>query len=125
LLRWLVQEAGRQHVKPEELSACIGLGMDEKTGALAREVEGFPFLRLFNIRAEGSGLDATRAALQRGAQVLDRLLAEGWTIDQAAARLQFTLPLGDDLFPELARLRAVRRALAAMVGDLHPEAALP
>src|SRR5690606_40584758 len=40
-----------------------------------------------------------------------------------AARLQFTLPLGDDLFPEIARLRAFREAWAAMVGARHPEQA--
>ncbi|HPF69021.1 MAG TPA: methylmalonyl-CoA mutase family protein, partial [Flavobacteriales bacterium] len=42
-------------------------------------------------------------------------------IDQAAARVQFTLPFGDDLFLEAARLRAVREVWAGIVAAHDPD----
>jgi hypothetical protein len=121
LLHWLVQEARRQGMKPAELSGCIGLALDAECGPLASEVEAMPLLRLFNIRAESGSLQADQAAIQQGQQLLERMLAEGWAIDNATARVQFTLTLGDDLFHEVARLRAFRAAWAGVVATFNPE----
>ncbi|MCL4283107.1 MAG: methylmalonyl-CoA mutase [Flavobacteriales bacterium] len=121
LLHWLLQECDRQQLEPAELSACLGLGPDDRAGQLAHEVEGMPLLRLYNVRAEDSSPEAARLAIQRGKRILDHLLAEGWTIDNAAARLQFTMPLSDDLFADLARLRAFRETWAAVVKTYAPE----
>jgi methylmalonyl-CoA mutase N-terminal domain/subunit len=121
LLHWLVQEARRQGMKPAELSGCIGLALDAECGPLASEVEAMPLLRLFNIRAESGSLQADQAAIQQGQQLLERMLAEGWAIDNATARVQFTLTLGDDLFHKVARLRAFRAAWSGVVATFNPE----
>lgn len=43
--------------------------------------------------------------LQRGCELLQRMLRDGWGVDDAAARIQFRLHLGDDLLVEAARAR--------------------
>ncbi|MBK9760781.1 MAG: hypothetical protein IPO90_12610 [Flavobacteriales bacterium] len=47
-------------------------------------------------------------------------MAQGYSIDDASARIQFRLHLGDDLFVEAARLRAFREAWAAIVHGFKP-----
>ena len=49
------------------------------------------------------------------------LIDHGYSIDDAAARIQFTLPLGDDLFLEIARLRAFREAWSAIISGFGPK----
>ncbi len=120
-LRWLLSEAQHQDVKPNELRACIGLPLEEDVRSLGAEVAPHPHLRLFNISATALTSAAMVAAVQQGKQQIERLLDHGFPIDDASARVQFTLPLGDDLFMEIARLRAFRAAWATVIAGYTPE----
>ncbi|MBK9597809.1 MAG: methylmalonyl-CoA mutase [Flavobacteriales bacterium] len=121
LVLWLLREAERQRVKSTELYCCAGLPLEEDARALRSAVEAYPHFRLFNIPAADHSLPATKAAVQQGKQLIERLLLQGFTIDDAAARIQFKLPLGDDLFTEIARLRAFRATWAEVVSGFNPE----
>ncbi len=120
LVHWLLREAERQGVKPTELCCCAGLSLEEDACALRSAVEAFPHFRLFNIPAADPSIKATKGALREGKQLIERLLQQGFTMDDAAARIQFKLPLGDDLFLEIARLRAFRAAWAQVIAGFNP-----
>ncbi len=121
LVHWLLREAERQGVKSTELFCCAGLPLEEDVSGLRPVVEAYPHFRLFNIPAVDPSLQATKAALQQGKELIGRLLQQGFTIDDAAARIQFRLPLGDDLFMEVARLRAFRAVWAQVIAGFNPE----
>ena len=106
-LVWLLEEGRRQGVADSELYLCAGLDPDTDLAGLLERIQAHPFVRLFDLRADDPSLEATSSMLEQGRRVLQRMLDAGFPIDQAAARVQFTLPLGDDLFLEAARLRAV------------------
>ena len=120
-LVWLLEEGGRQGVADSELHLCAGLDPDTDLTGLLERIQTHPFVRLFDLRADDPSLKATRSMLEQGRKVLQRMLDAGFPIDQAAARVQFTLPLGDDLFLEAARLRAVREVWAGIVAAHDPE----
>ncbi|MBS1581289.1 MAG: methylmalonyl-CoA mutase, partial [Bacteroidetes bacterium] len=124
-LKWLLKEAERQQVPPAELSCCIGLPHDTDANGLQALVAGHPLVRLFTAddgrtHADANVVDPTRHALAQAEGILRHLLAQGWTIDAATARIQFRLHLGDDLFVEAARIRALREAWAGVVRGFAP-----
>ena len=120
-LVWLLEEGGRQGVADSELHLCAGLDPDTDLTGLLERIQTHPFVRLFDLRADDPSLEATSSMLEQGRKVLQRMLDAGFPIDQAAARVQFTLPLGDDLFLEAARLRAVREVWAGIVAKHDPD----
>jgi methylmalonyl-CoA mutase len=117
--------AENQNISPWELSLCAGLPLDAAVGQLRERIQAHPLLRLFEVgdarRPGGDALDATRQALSSGKILLERLVAGGWPIDEASARIQFRLHLGDDLFLEAAHIRAFRAAWAQVVQGFSPE----
>ncbi|HNO04121.1 MAG TPA: methylmalonyl-CoA mutase family protein, partial [Flavobacteriales bacterium] len=114
-LRWLEHEAERQGIMPAELSVCMGMPHDAAVADLQEPLQAFPLVRLFEVDDP-----ADKEAIRIGRDLLVRLLAMGFSTDNACARIQFRLHLGDDLFVEAARLRAFREAWAAVVDEFKP-----
>jgi hypothetical protein len=112
-LKWSLDESERQAVAPSDLSLCAGLPHGTEVTDLRLLLAMHPKVRLF-----------IAADLEQGRALLTSLLAQGFTIDDACARIQFRLHLGDDLFFEAARLRAFREAWAAVVDEFKPHARL-
>ena len=108
-LKWSLDESERQAVAPSDLSLCAGLPHGTEVTDLRLLLAMHPKVRLF-----------IAADLEQGRALLTSLLAQGFTIDEASARIQFRLHLGDDLFLEAARLRAFREAWAAVVDEFKP-----
>ncbi|MBP6697402.1 MAG: methylmalonyl-CoA mutase [Flavobacteriales bacterium] len=124
-LQWLLSEAHRQRVPTAQLSLCAGLSHDTDVSEFRTLASGHPLVRLFEVSDERLPGDpdvipATRSLLQRGCELLQRMLHDGWGVDDAAARIQFRLHLGDDLLVEAARVRAFREAWASIVADFSP-----
>ncbi|MEO8067139.1 MAG: methylmalonyl-CoA mutase family protein, partial [Flavobacteriales bacterium] len=122
-LRWLIKEAEKQGVAHAELSLCADLPHDTDVTDLKDLVAPFPLLRLFDVDDQRAGADVISSAsdaFHRGKAVLEKLLAVGFSIDDAAARIQFRLHLGDDLFVEAARIRAFREAWANVISSFSP-----
>ncbi|MCC6840663.1 MAG: methylmalonyl-CoA mutase [Flavobacteriales bacterium] len=121
----LLHLAEHQNVAPEELSLCAGITYDAGVDHLRDRINAYPLLRLFEIsdrRKAGEGpIEATQNAIRQGEALLERLVHGGWSIDEASARIQFRLHLGDDLFLEAARIRAFRAAWAQVVQRFAPE----
>jgi methylmalonyl-CoA mutase len=116
----------QQNTPDAEVSLCLGLPHDADVGGLKDKVARYPRVRLFSvsdgpIHQSPSTIRQTADALEQGRMLLQYLLNQGYTIDDACARLQFRLHLGDDLFLEVARLRAFREAWAAIVDEFKPE----
>jgi methylmalonyl-CoA mutase len=108
-----------QNTPDAEVSICLGLPHDADVRGLKDEVAKHPRIRLFSI---SDGADRSSAsALDQGRALLVKLLDQGYTIDDACARLQFRLHLGDDLLMEAARLRAFREAWASVVDEFKPK----
>ncbi|MEO8734726.1 MAG: methylmalonyl-CoA mutase family protein, partial [Flavobacteriales bacterium] len=116
--------AKHQNVPPEELSICAGFPHDADVNDLRERVGSYPLVRLFEVnderKTEDEVIEPTRHAIQQGKALLHRLTQEGWTIDDAAARIQFRLHIGDDLFLEAARIRAFRAVWAETVKGFSP-----
>jgi methylmalonyl-CoA mutase len=122
-LRWLIKEAEKQGVSRTELSVCADLPTDTDPTDLKELIGPYPLVRLYDVdelRGRGDGIASAASALQRGKAVLEALLKKGFTIDDATARIQFRLQLGDDLFVEAARIRAFREAWASVVSGFAP-----
>jgi methylmalonyl-CoA mutase len=109
-LKWSLKESERQDVAPTDLSLCAGLPHGTEVKDLRPLLAMHPKVRLF-----------IATDLEQGRALLTSLLAQGFTIDEASARIQFRLHLGDDLFLEAARLRALREAWAAVVDEFKPQ----
>ncbi len=54
-------------------------------------------------------------AMTVGASALRSLVADGWSVDDAAALLEFRLAVTDEQFPSIAKLRAARRLWARVL----------
>ncbi|MBP8822825.1 MAG: methylmalonyl-CoA mutase [Flavobacteriales bacterium] len=123
-LREVLHMAQHQHVAPNVLSLCADFPLDTDPTALRERISAYPLLRLFQIsdlRKPGDGpIECMKQALAQGQALLERLTRSGWPIDDAAARIQFRLHLGDDLFLEAARIRAFRAAWAQVVQGFSP-----
>ncbi|MBK7753029.1 MAG: methylmalonyl-CoA mutase [Flavobacteriales bacterium] len=125
-LKWLLSEAQRQVVPSGATQLVRGTSTGCGCERVAHAGEGYParaFVR--NERRTTTG-DAdvisgfTRSVLDRGKLILQRLLDEGWPIDDAAARIQFRLHVGDDLLVESVRIRAFREAWANIIASFSP-----
>ncbi|MCB9167766.1 MAG: methylmalonyl-CoA mutase [Flavobacteriales bacterium] len=126
LLVLLLDSANQQGVAPEELSLCLGLSHDADVSTLRERIAKYPRVRLFSISDNAFHLSSfsfqpSADALDQGRSILQHLIAQGYAVDDACARIQFRLHLGDDLFLEAARLRAFREAWAAVVDAFEPE----
>jgi methylmalonyl-CoA mutase len=109
----------QQETPSAEVSMCLGLPHDADVRDLKERIAKHPRVRLFSV-SDGVARN-TQEAIEQGRMLLQRLLDQGFTIDDACARLQFRLHLGDDLFLEVARLRAFREAWAAVVDAFKPQ----
>ncbi len=106
-MRWLRKEAERQGVRPNEVSICFGLPHDQDASDMKDVAAEFPSVRLFEV--EG---------IPQGRVQLERLIAMGFPSGRAAGCIQFVVRLGDDLFVEAARIRALREAWALEVSGV-------
>lgn len=144
---WL-ESARRRGVAWSDLSGCAGM---DPLGALARDgrlampleeawrqladlahgcAEHAPGVRaalvstVVHHEAGASAVDEVALALAIGAAYLKRLEASGMSLDAAAGQLLFSFAVGDDLFVEMAKLRAARMLWARLLTALGvpPEA---
>ncbi|MFN9327372.1 MAG: methylmalonyl-CoA mutase, partial [Flavobacteriales bacterium] len=113
-----MKRAAEQQVAPTDLSLCLGLPHDADVRDLKDRIAKHPRIRLFSVSDRRHD---SAEALATGRSLLNTLLDQGYTIDDACARIQFRLHLGDDLFLEVARLRAFREAWAAVVDEFKPQ----
>jgi len=122
----------QQNTPDAEVSLCLGLPHDADVSGLKDRIAGYPRFRLFSVSDRISNQQSaiencslliadSREAIDQGRQLIQRLITQGYTIDDACARIQFRLHLSDDLFLEVARLRAFREAWAAIVDEFKPE----
>ncbi len=118
LLSWVLKQAKAQGVPDAELSAYISAPMNPEVIAMLRT---FPCVRITEIDVTQHDHSISLLALERGRAALKEMMANGMTIDDACARVQFSFKLGDDLFHEVARLRAFREAWAAVVDEFKPD----
>ncbi|MBK8226944.1 MAG: methylmalonyl-CoA mutase [Flavobacteriales bacterium] len=118
-LEWLLAEAKKQGVPDAELSLYLSCRTDELV-AVNERLRGYPRVRLDEVDDQRHGNSMTALAIERGRERLQEMIGAGLSVDDACARLQFRLVLGDDLFVEAARLRAFREAWAGVVADFHP-----
>jgi methylmalonyl-CoA mutase len=114
-----------QKTPDTEVSICLGLPHDADVRSLKDRVAKHPRARLFTVSdlspsTSTFGLQPSLHALQQGKALLAHLLSQGFSIDDACARIQFRLHLGDDLFVEAARLRSLREAWASAVEEFKP-----
>ncbi|MBL7940701.1 MAG: hypothetical protein JNL43_15175, partial [Flavobacteriales bacterium] len=119
LLGLLLKRAEEQEVAPADLSLCLGLAHDTDVSDLKDRIAKHPRIRLFSV-SDGAER-SLQEALHQGRSLLRHMVDQGYGIDDACARLQFRLHLGDDLFLEVARLRAFREAWAAVVAEFKPQ----
>ncbi|MGV3636821.1 MAG: methylmalonyl-CoA mutase family protein, partial [Flavobacteriales bacterium] len=115
----LLQLHQEQNTPATAISICLGLPHDADVSDLKDRIAKHPRIRLFSV-SDGASRN-TQDALHQGRALLQRMLDQGYTIDDACARLQFRLHLDDDLFLEVARLRAFREAWAAVVAEFKPK----
>jgi methylmalonyl-CoA mutase len=119
LLGLLLKRGHEQHASAADLSLCLGMPHDADVRDLRDRISTYPRIRLFSV--SDGGTRSSAEALQQGRSLLARMLAQGFSIDDACARIQFRLHLGDDLFLEAARLRAFREAWADVVDEFDPK----
>ena len=119
LLGLLLKRAEAQGIAPTDLSLCLGLAHDADVRDLKERIAAYPRIRLFSV-SDGNDRGSTEV-LAHGKELLSSLLGQGYTINDASARIQFRLHLGDDLFLEAARLRALREAWASVVNEFNPQ----
>ncbi|MBP6643174.1 MAG: hypothetical protein KA186_08785, partial [Flavobacteriales bacterium] len=122
----LLERAEEQGVAPADLSICLGIPHDADVSDMKDRLAKYPRIRLFSIsdRILGNSevaIGHSSEALEQGKALLSHLIVLGFSVDDACARLQFRLHLGDDLFLEAARLRAFREAWAKVVDEFKPE----
>lgn len=144
---WL-ESARRRGVAWSDLSGCAGM---DPLGALARDgrlampleeawrqladlahgcAEHAPGVRSTLVssviyhEAGASAVDEVALALATGVAYLRCLEASGMSLDAAAGQLLFSFAVSDDLFPEMAKLRAARLLWARLLAALGvtPEA---
>ena len=125
LLDELLALHAKQNTPPTEVSICLGLSHDSDVRTMKSAIAKYPLVRLFAVSdqrqpGEANVVEPTRRALDQGRALIERLLAQGFTIDDAAARVQFRLHLGDDLFVEAARIRAFRACWAQVISSFSP-----
>ncbi len=106
-MRWLRKESERQGAQPNEVSLCFGLPHDQDVSDMKDLLAALPKVRLFEV--EG---------LRQGRAQLERLIAIGFRPERAAGCIQFIVRLGDDLFIEAARIRALREGWSAEVSNI-------
>ena len=120
LLSWLLKQAKSQGVPDAELSLYISGFTDPDVVELNHQLRSYPLIRLWEVDDQQHGHHKSELALERGRTWLKETIAMGLSVDDACARLQFRLHLGDDLFLEAARLRAFREAWATVVDEFNP-----
>jgi methylmalonyl-CoA mutase len=117
--------AGNQNVPPAALSLCAGFPPGAEVSGLRERITRYPLVRLFEISdgrmAGDDPVSTAQHAIRQGKERLESLIKSGWPIDEASARIQFRLHLGDDLLMEAARIRAFRAAWAKVVQSFKPE----
>ena len=126
ILDELLAVHAKQETPASQVSICLGLPHDADVSALKDRIAKHPRIRLFSIsdRAfppSAFSLQLSTEALEQGKTLVQHLLSQGYSIDDACARLQFRLHLSDDLFVEAARLRAFRETWAALVDEFSPQ----
>ncbi|HRD53137.1 MAG TPA: methylmalonyl-CoA mutase family protein, partial [Flavobacteriales bacterium] len=126
ILEQLLAFHATQNTPATEISLCFGLPHDADARSLKDRIARFPRVRLFSVsdftpHTSAFALQPSQEALKQGNDLLVHLLAQGFTIDDACARIQFRLHLSDDLFMEAARIRAFREAWASVVDEFKPE----
>ncbi|MCC6939353.1 MAG: methylmalonyl-CoA mutase [Flavobacteriales bacterium] len=124
-LHWLIAEADRQKIQRNTFSLCAGLPHDVDLAGVRMLVNDCPLVRLFEVgdeRIPGNPdpIATTLDMISQGRASLQRMLDDGFSIDDAAARIQFRLLLGDDLMLEAARIRALREAWSGIVASFSP-----
>nr|MDQ3101827.1 methylmalonyl-CoA mutase family protein [Bacteroidota bacterium] len=124
-LRWFIHEAERQDVPKHEFSFCASLSKEADLSGVKELIAKYPLLRLYSVNdhrisTKDGMLSSTLEVLRAARSVLEKLIHSGFTIDDAAARIQFKLHIGDDLFVEAARMRAMRQIWAEVIAAKDP-----
>ena len=83
----------------------------------------FPFCLVDGFSVQQSGATTWQEigfCLSSGHAYLDRLLRNGFTIDQAAACIHFSIGIGSNYFMEIAKIRALKQVWAAVIKEYTP-----
>jgi methylmalonyl-CoA mutase len=120
VLQWILDRARQQGIPDQDLSLYIPLPEAELT-EINTLLRGYPRVRICEVDDLQHGHSIPRLAIERGREALRSMMDRGFSLDDACARLQFKFTLGDDLFHEVARLRAFREAWANVVDEFKPQ----
>lgn len=100
--------------------------MDQASELMKIGLQNLPNFRVLAVNGQhfhnaGASLVQELAfALAQGNEYLATLTQMGFSIDEAAPRIQFTLAIGSNYFMEIARLRAARLLWAKIVEQYQP-----
>lgn len=108
------------------LDALKSQGVDPSAHACGLITESGSYLPLarthiVHISDSLQPLEATQAALEQGRSLVEGMLANGGSVDEAAPRIQFEFHLSDKLIQWAAALRAFKLAWGNYVGSLNPQ----
>jgi methylmalonyl-CoA mutase len=103
----------RNPVDRSRLQVCIGKAMVDPNIGEQAMVDMSPGVRIYSFEEERASADrdpvgSAAAMLQEASAALVLLMSYNWTLAQAKQAIQLKMHLGDDLFAEIARVRAVR-----------------
>lgn len=90
---------------------------------IAKKLSGFsPFFRGITVASFDEKLLTKQisGALAKGNYILKTLTGNGLSIDEVAARIQFSFPAGNNYFFEIAKIRAMRILWARVVEQYKP-----
>jgi methylmalonyl-CoA mutase len=91
----------------------------------SRECKGhqYPFAHVNGFEVQQCGATTYQElafCLSTGHAYLERLMAAGFSVDQAAKSIHFSVGIGGNYFYELAKLRALRKCWAQVVNAYNP-----
>lgn len=84
----------------------------------AKSLPGFRLIAINAVNLNNAGAYITQElgyALAWGAEILDNLLAAGYTMEEATSRIKFNFGVGSNYFMEMAKFRAARWLWAEIV----------
>lgn len=130
LVRFCDHRKNDSHALSGSLPGYSALYLDKpdwfiSLAAMARE--HFSKLRIVNVyatrihNAGGTPVQELVYALSHGNELLHFLTANGFTVDEAAAMIQFDFNTGSSFFVEIAKYRVFRHLWSLVVAQYHPE----
>ena len=127
ILKWFKKHVGKK--KRNILGSVIFEPIENKVLRkdvfdICTELSGFsPFFRGITISVSDEKLITAQisSAISESNFILKKLIKKGFPIDEIAARIQFSFPVGNNYFFEIAKIRAMRILWAKVIEQYKPK----